>query len=334
MSELSCHDERFWAYLIHLGTNCHLQWGPAEVREEKSRYAPRDFLLCETEVWNTVTEKMAGAGVNMLVIDLAEGVKYESRPELAVRNSWTPKRLRGELDRLRKMGIEPVPKLNFSACHDDWLGEYSRMVSTDIYYRVCGDLISEVSDIFDSPRFFHIGMDEETAVDQKNLDHVVIRQHDLWWEDLYFLAGEVEKAGSRAWVWSDAFWNNQEVFAEKMPRKILQSNWYYGKGFSGEEVVVESAFSVRAQDQIDTYIKLDKLGFDQVPAGSNHRYPGNFIKTVKFCVENLSPEKLAGFFQTPWRPATRAFYEHHMEAIEGVRSSLEWYNSRRERSGD
>jgi hypothetical protein len=56
----------------------------------------------------------------------------------------------------------------------------------------------EVSDLFDKPRFFHLGMDEENAEDQKWLNHVVIRQHDLWWHDFYFFVDQVEKNGSRA----------------------------------------------------------------------------------------------------------------------------------------
>ncbi|MBQ1229154.1 MAG: uracil permease, partial [Firmicutes bacterium] len=41
------------------------------------------------------------------------------------------------------MGITIIPKLNFSTNHDVWLGEYSRMVSTSIYYGVCRDLIND-----------------------------------------------------------------------------------------------------------------------------------------------------------------------------------------------
>lgn len=34
------------------------------------------------------------------------------------------------------------------------------MISTPIYYKVCEDLIVDVADIFDHPRFLHIGYDE------------------------------------------------------------------------------------------------------------------------------------------------------------------------------
>ncbi len=59
------------------------------------------------------------------------------------------------------MGIEPIPKLNFSAAHDAWLKDYSRMVSTLGYYEVCRNPDPGVRLLFDT-RFFHLGMDEET----------------------------------------------------------------------------------------------------------------------------------------------------------------------------
>ena len=97
---------------------------------------------------------MSQQGMNMVLVDLGDGVKYESHPEIAVNNAWSTARLKQELAKLREMGLEPIPKLNFAAGHDVWLGKYSRMVSTDIYYGVCKDLIEEVSALFDKPRFF------------------------------------------------------------------------------------------------------------------------------------------------------------------------------------
>ena len=70
-------------------------------------------------------------------------------------------KLRNEIARLREMGLEPIPKMNFSTAHDIWLGEYSRMVSTKTYYRVCEDLIRDVAELFDHPRLMHIGFRSE-----------------------------------------------------------------------------------------------------------------------------------------------------------------------------
>jgi hypothetical protein len=60
------------------------------------------------------------------------------------------------------MGIEAIPKLNFSTCHDGWLKEYGRMVSTDIYRKVVKEIIDDTCEVFGNPRYMHLGMDEET----------------------------------------------------------------------------------------------------------------------------------------------------------------------------
>ena len=49
-----------------------------------------------------------------------------------------------EIARMRAMGLEVLPKLNFSATHDIWMQDYSRMLSTRKYYQVCEDLIRDV----------------------------------------------------------------------------------------------------------------------------------------------------------------------------------------------
>ena len=66
------------------------------------------------------------------------------------------------MKRLKSMGIEAIPKLNFSTCHDGWLKEYGRMVSTDIYRKVVKEIIDDTCEVFGNPRYMHLGMDEET----------------------------------------------------------------------------------------------------------------------------------------------------------------------------
>ncbi len=301
-----------WANLIHLGYNMWEDRGPDHrlAKEEKPKYPPRTYLRCETSVWNTLIKKMAETGMNLVVIDLGEGVKYESHPELAVRNSWTTSRLKREIEQIRSMGIEPIPKLNFSTAHDNWLGKYSRCVSTDTYYGVCKDLIEEVIDIFGKPRFFHLGMDEERTEYMQSLEYIVVRQYELWWHDLYFLVNATEKKGVRAWIWSDYIWNHTEEFLRNMPKSVVQSNWYYEKTFDASISYVKA------------YLDLASHGYDQIPTGSNHSYPENFALTVEYCRKHIPPEKLLGFLQTPWRPTIKPYIEHHLQAIEEVGKAM------------
>jgi len=263
---------------------------------------------------------MADSGLNMITIDLGDGVRYESHPEIAVKNAWTVDRLRDELTRLRELGLEPLPKLNFGAGHDIWLGEYSRKVSSAEYYAVCHDLIQEVASLFDTPRFFHLGMDEETAHHQRNLDYVVIRQGNLWWHDLEFLADEVRSAGARPWVWSDPAWHKPGEFYARMPRDIVQSNWYYGLWFETSDAPRPR---VLGGEWHHTYLDLEDHGFDQVPTGSTwHNAWENFPLTVEFCDRVISPDRLLGYLQAPWLMTVPEHLDEHLRTVDVVARAM------------
>ncbi|MCM8768350.1 MAG: Tat pathway signal protein [Candidatus Omnitrophica bacterium] len=307
-----------WGYLVHLGYNMWEDHGP-EHRvhpEEKIDYPARTKLRCQEEAWDILIESLLGHGVNLLVIDLGEGIKYESHPELAIENSWSVEKFKSKLEVVKKLGIEPVPKLNFSTAHDVWLGKYSRMVSTDVYYQVCQDLIKEVIDIFCQPKFFHLGMDEETYGHQQHLLYAVIRHSELWWHDLYFLVEQVEKRNVTPWVWSDYLWNHQEEFLEKMPKSVIQSNWYYGTDFNPDIPYVKA------------YLTLEKSGYKQIPTASNHSHFENFEKTVDFCQKNISSENLLGFLQTVWRPTVKEWLDSHFQALKAVKQGRQKHHPR------
>ena len=74
---------------------------------------------------------------------MGEALAYPSHPELAVKGSWSPEKMRAEVARLKAIGIEAIPKLNFAATHDGWLKDYHRMLSTPEYYRVVSDTIRD-----------------------------------------------------------------------------------------------------------------------------------------------------------------------------------------------
>lgn len=292
------------ANLVHLGRN---MWSDRPVPHRgDSHTTAADHLRFDTSLWKDLLDRMVAAGMNMVVLDLGEGVRYDSHPELGVKGSWTPKKLRRELDRLRRMGLEPIPKLNFSACHDVWLGPYARMVSTKPYYDACADLIAEVCELFDRPRFFHLGMDEETERHQQFMEYAIIRQGDLWWHDLEFLVEQVEKGGSRAWVWSDYVWEHHDEFYERMPASVVQSNWYYARHFGPK------------RPRVRDFIELGERGYDQIPTGSNFSVPENFEYLVQFCRQHVSEAGVLGFLQTNWRPTIETFRERHMQAVELV----------------
>ncbi len=292
-----------WSYLMHLGYN---MWREEDAPQTRDYNNASSRLRLDQAVWDLIIDQLAASGADCVVIDLGEGVQYESHPELAVAGSWPVDQLKKELARIRAKGLLPIPKLNFSATHDEWLGEYSRAVSTRRYYEVCANLIEEVCDIFDQPPFFHLGMDEETIGHQRNHLYAVIRHGDLWWRDLQFFIDQVEKQNVRAWVWSDKIWHHEADFLKKMPRSVLQSNWYYDNLFDYNEA---QAGYIRA------YSVLDEHGYDQVPTGSNWASRENFPQLVQYCQKTIRPEHLFGYMQTPWKPTLNECRYLHLDAI-------------------
>jgi hypothetical protein len=305
-----------WGNLLHLSFN---MWEDRDDTQVQWR-TYRDELQLDKPLWDDLTARMAEAGMNLLVLDLGDAVAYQSHPEIAVRQAWSPAQLRDELGRLRGLGLEPIPKLNFASTHDAWLKEYGRMVSTPRYYEVCADLIEEVCALFDRPRFFHLGMDEETCQHQRYYAYLVVRQHELYWHDFHYLCDQVERHGVRPWIWSDCIWHRAPTFVEQVSSAVLQSNWYYGLDFpdpcSGEP---DREGKVGMPD---AYVTLDQYGYDQIPTASNHSTPHNFGRTVEWCRQHLAPERLLGFLTAPWRPTTEQYRDHHLAAIDQVAAAM------------
>ena len=256
-------DKFMWAYLIHLSRH---MWddGSAPPRA----YLPRTDLKknnTDVETWDTVVKELASYGVNTLLIDVGDAIQYETHPEIAAEDAWSKDFLKTKLNEIRSLGIEPIPKLNFSAAHDAWLKEYGNMVSTPTYYRVCADVIAEVCEVFGYPRLFHLGFDEENYHFQQRYAIAVVRNEEMWAHDLNFLCNECEKHGARPWMWSSFVKYYRKTFETKISRYVLQSNAFYGMfPFPDEDLQLRSFDPLTP----DSYEVLDAMGFEQVPTGS------------------------------------------------------------------
>jgi len=309
-----------WTYLAHLGYN---MW--REPREDalgihnrskassEFSFGADKLRFCD-EYWHKLTQQLKEAGCNCILLDVGEGVKFESHPELAVEGSWSKEKLDSELSRLKGMGFEVIPKLNFSAGHDLWLGEYSRMLSTSIYYRVADDVIRETAELFGNPALFHLGMDEETYSHQDCHNYIVIRQGEQWWYDFNKLLDSTRKTGSRPWIWSDYGWRYEEEFFQNMPLDVLQSNWYYD-GFEpipDRDLIFYTFFD-----------KLDRHGYDQIPTGSIWGRKGNFPMLVAYGDAHISREHLLGYMQTVWKPTLPETAPVHEDAMDDLKRAME-----------
>ena len=282
-------------------------------------------LNTDKTAWEEIAKAAVEYGYKSVLIELADGVKYKTHPEIAIEGAWEVEELKEELQKLRNMGLTVYPKLNFSTAHDAWLGLYSRMVSTDEYYALARDLIHEVIDIFDKPEMFHFGLEDEGHHAQVRYDYVCFRQHDLYWHDINFLIKAVEKNGARPWLWADYIWHvpeNEKDFVENMSHDALLSNWYYG---DWEEDYFDEARR--------GYVALEKHGFEQVPTGGNcdktREYTEeNMVLTVDRCTKIIAPERLKGFMMTPWEMTTEIMLPRHEAAVDRLAEAHDYYYKR------
>lgn len=324
---LSNPNQKIWASLVHVSFNMWEEFSSPNSDNINLKIRGYDPVLrFDDHLFDEMIVSAVKNGINMMVLDLGDAISYKTHPEIAVKNAWSIQKLQNVIIKLRKNGIEPIPKLNFSATHDAWLGEYHKMLSTEKYYQVCKDLIAEVIDVFDKPRFFHIGMDEETANHQRHSNYIVVRQRDAWWKDFLFYVNEVEKKGVRAWIWSDYVWNHPDVFFERMPKSVVQSNWYYGDDFS---LTLTENYPKR-HIYVKSYLDLNTHGYDQIPTAGYYDSgtrltTESMMNTVKFCKENINDNLLKGFMQTSWRPTIEEFKEPILKGVELLSAAKKYY---------
>ena len=209
--------EKIWGVLVHLGRN---MWSEKNMQTK---------LSWDTELWDQVVEKCVQWGLNTKVMDVGEGVVFSSHPELSIEGSWTSEQVKEEVHRLRELGIQLIPKLNFSATHDAWLGVYGRMVSTPAYYHVCRELIHEAYEIFDHPEYIHIGMDEENwkHANDGGKYMTVIRRDELLINDIKYLSDCVKETGAKCHMWHDPFADYPELAHGGIPKDVVPNVWNY-----------------------------------------------------------------------------------------------------------
>lgn len=316
--------------LLHWGRN---MWGeslPEGVTKIANGRLANDCVEFDDAKWRKVVDYAVKKGVNLLVIDVGEFPVYPSHPELAVKGSKSPDWIRAEVRRLRSLGLEVVPKLNFSTAHDAWLKDFGRMVTTKPYYDACRALIRDTAEMFDRPRFLHIGYDEERITHQKGF--ICIRTDEVWWHDFLFFVRTVEEAGMRPWMWSDYGWKHDD-FVKKCPKSVIHNNWYYDEWMEGFDLDTMKA-DAPSRPLLELYVKLDRAGFDQIPCASNW-CSGLRVKAKKdntecmaglvdFSKKYLTPSRVKGFLMAPWAGGFggKNFFTHNFAGIDQLAAAL------------
>jgi len=104
MGPATAKKDLFWANLVHISFE---MWWDRELPPDAERkyYEAKPYLRVDDALWNDILAKMRAAGMNMIVLDLGNGVQYRSHPEIALKNAWSTGRLREELAKCRELGL-------------------------------------------------------------------------------------------------------------------------------------------------------------------------------------------------------------------------------------
>lgn len=292
------NNNMIWAYYLMLSNH---MWDDENVPPRYWYQEPKykDNNNVDFKLWDEMVTFLKERGYNTIVVDVGDGVKFNTHPEISAPDAVSVEYLKKKLDEMRSLGITPIPKLNFSTCHHTWLKEYRYMVGTQKYIEVCTDLISETCQIFDHPTMFHLGMDEEDDIGGHRFRSMVtFRREEMLWRDYYRFFDTCEKEGVRPWVWSDYYWHNKELFIKHMPKSVMQSNWfyYYFKEYPEDQ---QNAKAIRAFEE------LNSLGYEQIPTCSTWANNDNPDQLIAHCRKYLDPRLCKGFMTASWARTER-----------------------------
>ncbi|MBN1937543.1 MAG: hypothetical protein JW934_22995 [Anaerolineae bacterium] len=112
-----------------------------------------------------VIDCMASVGLNLVMIDCGDGLIYASHPELTRHYSQSLKVLQHLVQRAKHHNIEVVPLLNFAQSgvfqNNHWFRPHHKLFDNEEYWHFAFEIIDELLQVIQPPRFFHIGMDED-----------------------------------------------------------------------------------------------------------------------------------------------------------------------------
>ncbi len=201
--------------LIHL-THYDPRWNKEKETEERFDHATAEAVI----------DAMADAGMNLLLIDVEDGVIYKSLPELRKRYSVPMAELGALTLRARRKGLEVVPKLNFSRSplhrHSAWLDPNQADRDSASFWKQGFAAIDEVLTATESSTL-HVGMDEDDTRSPEEYCKATMR-----------LYRGLRRRGVRMAMWAEVGhkWRPQERWKEipairELPRDVILMPWSY-----------------------------------------------------------------------------------------------------------
>lgn len=252
-------------------------------------------------------EAVATASFNALIISIKDAVIYKSLPHIKKPYSVPMQKLVALTNLARSLGLEVIPKLNFSKSnvhrHSEWLWKEQRPKDSAHLWKDALKAIDEII-IATKPRYFHVGMDEDDT-----------RSPDEYAKALKFLHSALKKRKLRMIIWADCGhnWRQTERWKEvpailNLPRDVILMPWHY-------EMTL-----------VDWVRKYQRMGFDVI--GTSASLPvkrKNNTWDVKWDGKNtcewlkiLKKNKSFGICVTRW---TSTSSKNRSMLLEGIRES-------------
>ncbi|MCX7806012.1 MAG: hypothetical protein N3A38_12590 [Planctomycetota bacterium] len=239
-----------------------------------------------------VVDAMAGAGMNMLIVDVEDAVIYRTLPDIRRKYSVPMSELVEMAGRAKEHGIELVPKMNFSLSprhrHSAWFEPTQALPPSKEFWRRGLAALDEVVEAV-RPGMVHVGMDEDDT-----------RSPQEYLRDLLRLRRELKRRGLRMVMWADVGhrWQAQERWKQipaikELPRDVILMPWRY-------DAVPE-----------DWARRLVKWGFEVIGASgcwvSGRRRPKDKdpLENTRLWVAAIRKARGAGVVVTNWTKCSR-----------------------------
>ena len=123
-------------------------------------------------------------------------------------------------------------------------------------------------------------------------------------------------------MWGDKLCDCEDSeFKANVAGDVILGMWYYRfNEFVLPQNPVTDAEKL-AVSRIGTFGRMDKLGYDIVPCGSNWAVDRNYEGLVDYCDREISREHLLGYMNAPWYPTDPASEEILLDSCEHLKAA-------------
>jgi hypothetical protein len=262
-------------------------------------------MVSSEQTLEFIDRVVARSRINMLILELKGGYQSAVHPEISrAKGAWSRAELEAVIERARSHGIEVIPALNTPA-HARWIGTaHPELLEEETAVLLCTrhpdtrtlveDLYNELIEIFDQPRFVHIGHDEiGWRTHRKHESQRCVRcqgtpRWQLLAEDLVWHHKTLAALGAKPMLWSDMLvegWNGKQdgIYraTNRIPEAIRSDFWVMSWSRIGDTIGTLTPKGYTVIRGNTGYADWKRVGLNALAAG-------------------VAGEALALFNPTPW----------------------------------